>query len=253
MINKELEYRMQLAQKICSLTLSLRKKNNIRVRQPLEKIMIPVADTHHQQQIKAVESLILNEVNIKGIEYLTESSNKLVKKIKPNFKILGPKYGQMMKAIAAVVGSMEQAEITELERNKSLKITVENIDIDITTEDVEITTEDIPGWVVATEGGLTVALDVVITEPLYHEGIARDMVNRIQNLRKENGLEVTDRIRLIIEKRDEIYNAINNNRQYICSETLTGELVWIEKAESNDMHIFDLSEDIMVIMKIEKI
>jgi isoleucyl-tRNA synthetase len=252
LIDKELETRMQLAQKICSLTLSLRKKNNIRVRQPLEKIMIPVSGTEQRAQIEAVEHLILSEVNLKSIEYLTESSNKLVKKIKPNFKILGPKYGQMMKSIAEVVAAMEQHAIAELERHNEFLITVDNQPITLTLEDVEITTEDIPGWVVASEGFLTVALDVVITEPLYQEGIARDMVNRIQNLRKEAGLEVTDRIRLMVEKREEIFDAVNNNIAYICRETLMDELVWQDKLQGADIHTVDISDDIMVMMKIEK-
>ena len=252
LIDKALEMRMQLAQKICSLTLSLRKKNNIRVRQPLEKIMIPVSGAEQEQQIKAVEHLILSEVNIKSIEYLTESSNKLVKKIKPNFKTLGPKYGQMMKSIAGVVATMDQHAIAALERQNEFLLNVDNQPITLTLEDVEITTEDIPGWVVASEGFLTVALDVVITEPLYQEGIARDMVNRIQNLRKEAGLEVTDRIRLIVEKKDEIFDAVNNNISYICRETLMDEIVWQNELQGTDIQTIDISDDIMVMMKIEK-
>jgi isoleucyl-tRNA synthetase len=253
LINRELETRMQLAQKICSLTLSLRKKNNIRVRQPLEKIMIPVAGTEQEQQIKAVEHLILGEVNIKNIEYLTETSNKLVKKIKPDFKILGPKYGQMMKTIAGVVATMDQHAIAELERHNEFLISVDNQQITLTLEDVEITTEDIPGWVVASEGLLTVALDVTITAPLYQEGIARDMVNRIQNMRKEAGLEITDRIRLIVEKRTEIFDAVNNNIAYICGETLMDDIAWQDKLQNADVQPVDISDGIMVMMKIEKI
>jgi len=252
LIDKELETRMQLAQEICSLTLSLRKKNNIRVRQPLEKIMLPVSGTEQRKQIEAVEHLILSEVNIKSIEYLTESSNKLVKKIKPNFKTLGPKYGQMMKSIAGSIAAMDQHSITEIERHNEFLINVDNQPITLTLEDVEITTEDIPGWVVASEGYLTVALDVTITEPLYQEGIARDMVNRIQNLRKEAELEVTDRIRLIVEKREEIFEAVNNNIAYICRETLMDEIVWQDKLQDADIHVVDISDDIMVMMKIEK-
>ena len=252
LIDNALETRMQLAQKICSLTLSLRKKNNIRVRQPLEKIMLPVSGSEQKKQIEAVEHLILSEVNIKSIEYLTESSNKLVKKIKPNFKTLGPKYGQAMKSIAAVVAAMEQHSIAELECHNEFLITVDNQPLTLTLEDVEITTEDIPGWVVASEGSLTVALDVTITEPLYQEGIARDMVNRIQNLRKETGLEVTDRIRLIVEKREEIVDAVNNNIAYICRETLMDELVWQDTLQGTDIQAVDISDNIMVMMKIEK-
>jgi isoleucyl-tRNA synthetase len=175
-----------------------------------------------------------------------------VKKIKPNFKILGPKYGQMMKSIADGVAAMDQHSIAELEHHNEFLINVDNQPITLTLEDVEITTEDIPGWVVTSEGYLTVALDVVITEPLYQEGIARDMVNRIQNLRKEAGLEVTDRIRLIVEKREEILDAVNNNIAYICRETLMDELVWQDKLQGTDIHTVDISDDIMVMMKIEK-
>jgi len=253
LIDKELETRMQLAQKICSLTLSLRKKNNIRVRQPLEKIMIPISGKEQEEQIKAVEHLILSEVNIKSIEYLTESSNKLVKKIKPNFKVLGPKYGQMMKSIAGVVTTMDQHTIVELEYHNEFQINVDNQQITLTLEDVEITTEDIAGWVVASEGFLTVALDIVITDPLYQEGIARDMVNRIQNMRKESGLEVTDRIRLIVEKQDKLYDAINNNITYICRETLMDDLVWQDTIQDDDTQTVDISDDIIVKMKIETI
>lgn len=253
MIDTDLETRMQLAQQICSLTLSLRKKNNIRVRQPLAKIMIPVAGERQKAQIEAVEDLILSEVNVKEIEYLAEDSNKLVRKIKPNFKALGPKYGQAVKQVTAAITALGQADIARLEKEKIFELTVNNNPVELSIEDVEILTEDIPGWVVATEGGITVALDVTITPPLYQEGIARDMVNRIQNLRKEAGFEVTDKIRLTIEKRTEIFDAINSNNAYICSETLTGELIWNDKLQGEDIHVVDISDDIMVMLKIEKI
>lgn len=253
LIDKDLENRMQMAQQICSLTLSLRKKNNIRVRQPLQKIMIPVANQKQENQIKAVEDLIKSEVNIKEIEYLTEDSNKLVKKIKPNFKVLGPKFGPLMKAIGGAVAGMNQEAIAELERNRSFALVVNNETIELTVEDVEILTEDIPGWVVASENDITIALDVTITEPLYQEGIARDMVNRIQNLRKESGLEVTDKICLTIEQQNDIFVAINQNKAYICSETLVGELNWSDKLEGEDIQEVEISDAIQVRLKIKKI
>ncbi|MDR0363821.1 MAG: isoleucine--tRNA ligase [Bacteroidales bacterium] len=253
MIDKDLERRMQLAQNICSLTLSLRKKNNIRVRQPLQKIMIPVVDQKQTEQIQAVENLIKSEVNIKEIEYLTEESNKLIKKIKPNFKILGPKYGQAMKAISADIAKMDQETIAKFEKERSIKLNIDNETIELLLEDVEILTEDIPGWVVASENGVTIALDVTITELLYQEGIARDMVNRIQNLRKETGFEVTDKIRLTVEKRDEIFVAVENNKAYICSETLVGELNWNDRLEEGQIHDVEISDEIKIKLKIEKI
>lgn len=231
LIAKDLEKRMELAQNICSLILSLRKKGNIRVRQPLNKVMIPISDAQEQSYIEAVSDLIKNEVNIKEIQYLKESSDILVKKIKANFKLLGPKFGKQMKQVADLIAALSQKEINELELNGAINVQLEGEPIEISKQDVEITTEDIEGWVVATDNGITVALDVTITELLYQEGIARDLVNRIQNLRKEMNFEVTDRIQLSIEKQTDFREAIEKNEKYICSEILADEIYWEESVQ----------------------
>ena len=220
LIEKDLEERMQWAQKISSLILSLRKKRNIRVRQPLNKMVIPVLDARFKAQVQAVEHLILSETNIKEIEYLTDDSDVLIKKIKPNFKSLGPKYGKMMKPLATLINGMSKAAIKQLESTGKYLLNVEEKQIEIGLEDVEISTEDIPGWSVASMDNLTVALDITITPQLQQEGLARELINRIQNLRKEQGLEVTDRILLKIEKNNALDDVIVAFKDYLCSETL---------------------------------
>ncbi|MBP5759267.1 MAG: isoleucine--tRNA ligase, partial [Bacteroidales bacterium] len=193
-VDKALEQRMQLAQKISSMVLSLRKRSNLRVRQPLAKIMIPVADEFQRQQIEKVAHLITSEVNVKEIEYLDAANNVLVKSAKPNFKTLGPRYGKIMKAIAAAVTAFSQADIAKIETEGRYNMVVEGQDVELLLSDVEIATQDIPGWVVANEGTLTVALDVTLTQELKNEGIARELVNRIQNIRKDSDFAVTDKI-----------------------------------------------------------
>ncbi|MEI6821803.1 MAG: isoleucine--tRNA ligase [Bacteroidota bacterium] len=252
LIDKDLEERMQLAQKISSMVLSLRKKTNLRVRQPLNKIMIPAADAKFKAQIKAIENLILSEVNIKEIEFLSDTGI-LVKNIKPNFKTLGPKFGKMMKQIAAKVGEFNQDDINKIEAEGLYNLTIDGEAIELLITDVEIITEDIPGWVVANMGTLTVALDISITPQLKEEGIARELVNRIQNLRKENNFEVTDKINVKIENNIEIISAVNNNNLYICSETLADSLEMVDALnESNKVEI-ELSEDISTYILIEKV
>ncbi|RLD90070.1 MAG: isoleucine--tRNA ligase, partial [Bacteroidetes bacterium] len=230
MIDKDLEERMELAQQISSMALSLRKKSNNRVRQPLNKIMIPVLNGKFKTQVQAVEKLILSEVNVKSIEYITEDSGVLVKKIKPNFKTLGPRYGKLMKQIAASFNGFNQDDIKKLEQEKEYHLTINEQEVVITPEDVEISTEDIPGWIVANQGNLTVALDISITPELKQEGLARELVNRVQNIRKETGLEVTDHIVLTIEKNKETEEAFTAFTEYICSETLA-ELEMVEKLD----------------------
>ena len=252
LIDKDLEERMQLAQKISSMVLSLRKKTNLRVRQPLNKIMIPAADAKFKAQIKAIENLILSEVNIKEIEFLSDTGI-LVKNIKPNFKTLGPKFGKMMKQIASKVGEFTQDDINKIEAEGLYNLTIDGEAIELLISDVEIITEDIPGWVVANLGTLTVALDISITPQLKEEGIARELVNRIQNLRKENNFEVTDKINVKIENNIEIISAVNNNNSYICSETLADSLEMVDALnESNKVEI-ELSEDISTYILIEKV
>lgn len=252
MIDKELEERMQLAQKISSMVLSLRKRTNIRVRQPLNKIMIPASDKSFKDRVDSIKSLILSEVNVKEIEFLEEDNELLVKKIKPNFKTLGPRYGKMMKAIAAAVGSMGQKEIQEIETSGLYKLQVEGQEIELTAGDVEIITEDIPGLVVANLGNLTVALDIVITQPLLEEGIARELINRIQNLRKESGFEVTDNINLDIEKNNGLISAIENNYSYICSETLTRKLELHDIINNDKKILVELTDDISTYILVSK-
>ena len=222
MIDKALEERMELAQKICSMGLSLRKKSNLRVRQPLAKIMLPVQNENFRRQVELVENLICSELNIKGIEFLAQDNDILVKRIKPNFKTLGPRYGKIMKAISAVIQSFSQKQINSLEAKGKCEISVEGQPVEILLSDVEIATQDIPGWVVANEGSLTVALDITVSDELRAEGIARELVNRIQGIRKE-GFEVTDRIHVDL-LHGEWDEAVKAHMKYICNEVLCTQL-----------------------------
>ncbi len=233
-VDKALEQRMQLAQKISSMVLSLRKRSNLRVRQPLAKIMIPVADEFQRQQIEKVAHLITSEVNVKEIEYLDAANNVLVKSAKPNFKTLGPRYGKIMKAIAAAVTAFSQADIAKIETEGRYNMVVEGQDVELLLSDVEIATQDIPGWVVANEGTLTVALDVTLTQELKNEGIARELVNRIQNIRKDSDFAVTDKINVDLLSNPEWDGAVQQYMDYICSETLTASLNLVPAITSPD-------------------
>lgn len=228
LIDQELELRMDIAQQISSMVLGLRKKEKIRVRQPLQKIMVPVLNDDFGKRLKVVESLILHEVNIKELEYLDPSNTKLIKKIKANFKTLGPRFGKNMKEVAAFISAMKQEDIALIESSGFVMADIGNEQVRIEREDVEINSEDIPGWVVASDNGITVAMDVNITEDLFNEGLAREFVNRIQNLRKDSGLEVTDRIVLEVQDVDKLSSALKSNLDYICAETLTNELNIVE-------------------------
>lgn len=241
LVDKELEQRMQSAQKICSLVLSLRKRNNLKVRQPLSKIMIPVKDERHRQRIEAVRDLILSEVNVKEIDFLSKENNVLVKSIKPNFKVLGPKFGAKMKQIAAAVGAFSQEDIAKLESEGRFSIDIAGEEVELSLTDVEIITQDIPGWGVANEDDLTVALDTTVTEALRKEGIARELVNRIQNLRKEMGFEVTDNIIVEMQQDEQLLAAVDTFRDYICSETLTRELNFSDSI-ADASHTIDVVE-----------
>lgn len=237
LIDKALESRMQLAQDICSMVLSLRKKENIRVRQPLQKIMVPVLDPQQQAQIEAVAELIMSEVNVKEIEFLTNSSGVITKKIKPNFKTLGPKYPKQMKGIAAVLAGFTQAQIADLERNNGVELDVEGTLCTLTREDVDILSEDIPGWLVASAGKLTVALDITVTEELKNEGIARELVNRIQKLRKDSDFEVTDRISVRLEDDEFVKAAVREFKAYICGEILATDLELVNTFDEEPQEI----------------
>jgi len=223
-IDYDLEARMEIAQKVSSMVLSLRAKEKIKVRQPLQKIMVPVLSEGFATQIRAVEDLIKSEVNVKEILYLDEDDNTLVKRIKPNFKTLGPKFGKHMKAIAAKVNGFSAEDIATLEKNQQMELDLGEENVTISLEDVEIGTDDIPGWLVTSEGGLTVALDITLTDELKDEGLARELVNRIQNLRKESGFEVTDRIEIKIKNTPAIKSAVEANKNYICAEVLADSM-----------------------------
>ncbi len=225
MVDKALEERMQLAQKVCSMVLGLRKKSNLRVRQPLQKIVIPVRDEAMRAQIEKVQHLICSELNVKEIEFLAADNNLLVKKIKPNFKTLGPRYGKVMKALGAAIMAFDQQQINALEADGKCVVSVDGVDCDVLISDVEIATQDIPGWVVANDGSLTVALDIQLTPELIDEGIARELVNRIQNIRKEQ-FDVTDRIVVTLQG-GEWDAAVKRHMDYICAETLCTSLTLV--------------------------
>jgi len=219
-INEALEAQMDIAQRTSSLVLALRKKEKIRVRQPLQKIMVPVLNKTFADNILHVKELILSEVNVKELELMEEGNGMLVKSIKPNFKTIGPKYGKQMKAIAAMVAQLSNDQIGEIEANNGWNGEIDGEQISLDLGDFEIAAQDIPGWLVATEGGLTVALDITISETLKAEGIARELINRVQNLRKDSGLEVTDRILLKVDTNEFVQQAIQDNQEYVCNEVL---------------------------------
>jgi len=252
-IDLDLEERMELAQKISSMILSLRKRSNIRVRQPLNKIMIPILNEHNRTQLKAVENLILSEVNVKEMEYLTETAGILVKKIKPNFKTLGPRFGKLMKPIAAAILDLSPEQISRMEEEEVLKLTIDGELVEITLHDVELTTEDIPGWLISSTGNLTVALDINITDELKQEGLARELINRIQNLRKDRNFEVTDKIRVQVEKMEYLETALHNNLSYICAEILAESLDLVDKIEEENRVTVELTEEFSTNIRIDKI
>jgi len=252
-IDVDLEERMDLAQRITSNILAIRKKESIRVRQPLEKIMIPVLNPQMQAQIEAVQELILSEVNVKQLELVSSDNGVFTKKAKPNFKTLGPKYGQHMKAIAGVVNTFTTEQIAEIEANGKIIIDANGTSLTLDAEDVEVTTDQIPGWLMSSENGITVAIDVTISAILKQEGLARELVNRIQNLRKDSGFEVTDRIIIKLEENEQIIAAANANKEYICAETLAQDLSF-----SNNLNIakateIELDEGLITKIELEKI
>ena len=248
-IDKSLERKMEDAQTISSLVLSLRAKEKIKVRQPLQKIMIPVESTEQKSSILAVANLIKHEVNIKEIVLLEDASDILVKQIKPNFKTLGPKFGKEMKFIANAIRNFTKEDIAKIEFNEKIAIELEGKIINLDISDVEISSKDIEGWLVANEGSITVALDVTISEELRKEGVARELINRIQNARKDKGLEVTDRIKLTVLKFEDLEESINNNKEYIMSETLTDELVFVDQLIDGSEIEFDTIKSKILIHK----
>jgi isoleucyl-tRNA synthetase len=250
-IDSELEKRMDLAQKVSSMVLGLRRKVGIKVRQPLMKIMIPVTGRGFRERLEAVKDLILSEVNVKEVEYIEDTSGVLVKKIKPNFKALGPRYGKMMKQLSAAIGALGQEDIAAFEREGFYTLEIEGEEVRLGPDDVEIISEDIPGWLVANEGMLTVALDVTVSGELKQEGIAREFVNRIQNLRRESGFDVTDKIHVLIENLDEIAEAVRKHSSYIASQTLADHIELSTFEETKDVSWVDI-DDLPVRIRIRK-
>jgi isoleucyl-tRNA synthetase len=238
-VDKSLESKMMKAQTVSSLVLSLRKKEMIKVRQPLQKVMIPILDENQRAEIEAVSDLIKAEVNVKEIELLDDASGVLVKQIKPNFKALGPRFGKDMGLIAKEIQNLSTEQINELDTKGELPLVISGNSIILTSDDVEISSQDIPGWLVANANGITVALDITLTEELIKEGIARELVNRIQNLRKDSGFEVTDKIKVHLLPSDGLEKAVAANENYIKSETLTETLVFVDDLDTGAEIEFD--------------
>jgi isoleucyl-tRNA synthetase len=251
LIDKALEERMEIAQTISSMVLSLRKKTNIRVRQPLNRILIPLTEKDLKEKIEAVKTLILSEVNVKEIEY-SEDDTILVKHIKPNFKLLGPKFGKMMKSLSSALTALSKTEISQFEKEGVITVSLEGQDFQIAVSDVEIITQDIPGWQISTTGKLTVALDVTISDELRDEGLARELVNRIQNIRKESEFDVTDKIVITIEKNSDLIKAVEKNYTYICSETLAEKLVFEDRILNNKGSEVELIEGMSIRVAVQK-
>ena len=250
MIDKNLEERMQMAQDISSMVLALRRKVNIKVRQPLQTIMVPVVDAHQQESIEAVKALILNEVNVKELKFVDNAAGVLVKRIKPDFKKLGPRFGKGMKAVAAAIQAMSQADINAFEQAGTFTLTVDGQPAVVERADVEIISEDIPGWLVANEGRLTVALDITVTDALRKEGLARELVNRVQNLRKNNGYDVTDKITVTILSNEMMDAALDTYKEYIAGQV---QAVSVEVTDAiSDATELDF-EDFKLLVRIEKV
>lgn len=249
MIDSLLEERMQMAQQLSSMILSLRKRSNIKVRQPLGKVMIPAVNELFCEQINKVKDLILHEVNVKELVFVNDDEGVFVKKIKPDYKKLGPKYGKNMKAVANLISQMSQADILQLEKTQKVVFNIDNQDVEVLLEDVEIVAQDIPGWIVANQGSLTVALDIEITEELKQEGIAREFVKQIQTFRKDNKFEVLDKIVITVEDNSLTTPALNTHKSYICNETLCSSLVIADKVDNAT--VLDL-DDVKLSVNIQK-
>ena len=250
MIDKKLEERMQIAQDISSMTLALRRKVNIKVRQPLHTLLVSAVDEHQRAAVEAVQDIILNEVNVKELKFADAGSNILVKKVKPDFKKLGPRYGKVMKALAAAIQAMTQEEIATFERDGSFTFSIDGNACTVVTDDVEIISEDIPGWLVANEGRLTIALDITVTDELRREGLARELVNRLQNLRKSSGLEITDHIRVTLAPAEEMEGVLETYGDYIRRQVLADAITSTERSADMTELEFD---DFRLPVKIEKV
>lgn len=253
LIDKDLEEKMDIAQKASSMILALRRKEKIKVRQPLAKILVPVLNAHFKEQFESVKNVIITEVNIKEVEFLSDTTGVISKKIKPNFKTLGPKYGKLMKEISNSINGFTQQDIGTLEKEGSFTLLINGQQIHITPEDVEIITEDIPGWLVATEGNLTIALDINITPELKQEGIAREFINKIQNIRKDSGYEVTDRIGIKIKRHELLNEAVENHSSYISAQTLAVWLQLVDELNSDQSKTVEIDTGIETMISVEKI
>jgi len=250
LVDTDLERKMQKAQKISSMVLSLRKKEMIKVRQPLQRVMIPVLDNQDREDILAIQNLIISEVNVKEIELIDDASDILVKNIKPNFKVLGPKFGKDMRLVGVEIQKFKQEDINKIEKEGEISIKINENFVNLSIDEVEISSQDIEGWLVANQGNLTVALDVTITDDLRKEGNARELINRVQNLRKDSGLDVTDKIKLSIEKNEILEQSVQLNERYIKSETLTIQLIFVDAIEKGTEIVFDNIETKILIEKI---
>ncbi len=242
LIDKDLEERMDIAQKISSMILGLRRKVSIKVRQPLAKIMIPLPDKHFRAKFEAVKDLVLAEVNVKEVEYIDDTSSILVKKIKANFKTLGPRFGKLMKELGNIIAALSQKDIASFEANGKYSMKIGDQQVDLTLDDVEIISEDIPGWQVANDGKMTVALDITVTDDLRNEGIAREFVNRIQNIRKESGFDVTDKITVLIEDHDLVREAIKRHAAYIGTQTLATKVAVVNNFTNGNVMEVEINE-----------
>lgn len=252
LINSDLEERMSIAQAISSMILGLRRKVSIKVRQPLAKIIVPLTEKGFREKFEAVKDLILAEVNVKDVEYIEDTSSILVKKVKPDFRKLGPKYGKMMKDISKAIASMTRQDIASLETTGSHTLQIGSKEVILTRDDVEIISEDIPGWQVANEGKLTVALDVTVTDELRYEGIAREFVNRIQNIRKESGFDVTDKITVLIENHELISKAVDRHADYIGSQTLATKVAVVSDFANGNVREVEI-DDMIIKVSVYKV
>ncbi len=270
-IDTDLEERMNLAQSVSSMVLGLRRKVNIKVRQPLAKIMLPALDPHFVEQMQAISDIVKSEINVKEIEFLDDASGILVKKIKPNFKLLGKKHGKMMKQVAAAINAFTQEDIATIEKDGLITLSLElkspqppspkpqatkpptHTEVKLQLDEVEILSQDIPGWLVANEGSLTVALDITVTEALKQEGIAREFINRIQNLRKDSGFEVTDKITVAIREEENINEALKNYADHIGNQTLAVEVKLVDQIDDAEAREVELDEGVKTLILIKKI
>ena len=249
-INEELEERMQLAQDASSLILSLRKKVNIKVRQPLHKVLIPVLNASMKGQLEKVEDLIKTEVNVKEMQYLANTEGFIKKRIKPNFVALGKKLGSRMKAVSSALSNFSQQDISKMEKEGQYNLSIDGEPVILQLSEVEITSEDIAGWTVASKGPLTVALDITVTPELEHEGNAREFVNRIQKIRKESGFDLTDRIEVKVAASNGLKNSLAQFNDYICAEILADKLELVPEIEhGTEIEINDISLKVIVLKK----